>query len=221
MNPNVFGINVTDITDAKRLLKDRTPLDRLPESSLEGLKLLRDCWNEYDIAVHTSRRYKHISQALHLVFLSLTVIIMVLVCIQTRVEGVIALTKFNLTSDDLAEPSILFLWPFEWPQDTEEVLRYVIFALALLAILFFTLITYIAPRARWQHLRVQASSLESIIWGYRTRTGVFAIPQRQGTSSADTGSLSVDDALRSALTHWRGTAMKSGYLTVVGIGMLI
>ena len=205
---------MNDITDAKRLLKDRTPLDRLPESSLEGLKLLRDCWNEYDVAVHTAKRYKTISQALHLVFLSLTVIIMALVCIQTRVEGVIALTKFNLTSDDLTDPHILFLWPMEWPKETQEVLLYVIFALALLAILFFTLIAYISPRARWQHLRVQASSLESIIWGYRTRTGVFANSKRKSTS--DTGSLTVDDALRSALSKWRGAAMKSGHLTVVG-----
>ena len=57
VDPNVFGVNVTDITEAKRLLKDRTPLDRLPESSLEGLELLKDCWNEVDVAVHTSKRY--------------------------------------------------------------------------------------------------------------------------------------------------------------------
>ena len=217
VEPNVFGINVTDITDAKRLLKDRTPLDRLPESSLEGLELLRNCWNEYDMAVHASNRYQTISQFLHVVFLGVTVLIMILVCIQARDEGLIAVAKYNLTSDDLSEHHWLYLWPEEWPTGTEEALYYIIFALTLFAICIFSLIAYINPRVRWHHLRVHASSLESIIWGYRTRTGIFATPQRQSTSPND-GALSVDDTLRSALMKWREAIVKSGYYGTVCIG---
>lgn len=216
VDPNVFGVNVTDITEAKRLLKDRTPLDRLPESSLEGLELLKDCWNEVDVAAYSSKRYKRISQLLHLGLLGLTIIIMILVCIQVRVEAIIAVAKYNLTSDDLSETQLVYLWPSEWPEDTDEVLYYIIFALTLFTIFVFCLMTYLNPRARWRYLRAHASSLESIIWGYRTRTGLFATPERQLTSQSDDAS-SVDNILRSALMKWRETVIKSGYSSMVWI----
>ena len=87
-NPKVFGVNISDIAHAKELLEKETLLDRLPhQQSLSGLKLLRGCWDEHDIIVHLANRYKLASHVMYTLLLALGVVIIVLVCVQTRANA--------------------------------------------------------------------------------------------------------------------------------------
>ena len=208
---------MNNIKDAKKLVRNLSPLGRLPQSSLEGLKLLRDCWNEYDATIHLANLYKLATQVAHLILLLGAVIIIVLVAIESRSIVIEAVLERNSTATDIWEDK--YLWPTYFFKDTAEALRHTVFALTLWSTFFYGLINLLNPRARWHHLRIHASALKSIIWAYRTRTGVFsADPQAPRVDDEESrGSLREDQALSVALVTWREKVVHSGDLGLVRV----
>jgi len=56
---NFHGVNVNDIAGAKELVHQTIRLDRLPrQNNLEGLRLLRSAWDEFDVSMQNAGRYK-------------------------------------------------------------------------------------------------------------------------------------------------------------------
>merc|ERR1712151_1385307 len=76
-HPKLFGVNIKDIQEARRLVRDVSPLSRLPKPSLEGLKLLRECWDEFDVAIHLSNLCKLATQLAHFILLLSAFIIVI------------------------------------------------------------------------------------------------------------------------------------------------
>ena len=210
---------MSNIKDAKKLVRNSSPLARLPHASLEGLKLLRDCWDEFDVTMHLSNLYKIATQIAHFILLLGAVVIIVLVAIESRSVVVETVLEHNSTATDIWEGK--YLWPTFWFEGTAEALRHTTFALTLWTTFAYGTIALINPRARWQHLRIHARALESIIWAYRTRTGVFTSdPQAQANADEESrGSLPLpeDRALTAALVAWREGVIHSGDLGLVRV----
>ena len=99
-------------------------------------------------------------------------------------------------------------------------MRIIIFVLTLLSTFVMGLIAYINPAARWHHLRAHASELSSIIWKYRTRTGVFGNFESDSTASANvdgsvfTEKFNADKVLQKALAKWRRRVVNSADLAM-------
>jgi len=56
---NFHGVNVNDIAGATELVNQTIRLDRLPrQNNLEGLRLLRSAWDEFDVSMKNAGRYK-------------------------------------------------------------------------------------------------------------------------------------------------------------------
>ena len=55
-----YHVNITeDLRLAQRLIRSLIKLDRLPgQNPIEGLKLLRSAWCDYDVAMHLAAKYK-------------------------------------------------------------------------------------------------------------------------------------------------------------------
>merc|ERR1719183_3318738 len=62
--PCVHGRHVEDIAGCKQLLRDLVRLDRLPRfSTIEGLLLLRQAWDEYDVKMWLASKNKMLCKA--------------------------------------------------------------------------------------------------------------------------------------------------------------
>ena len=214
-HPKIFGVNVKNINEAKNLVRDVSPLGRLPKPSLEGLKLLRDCWDEFDVVLHLSNMYKMATQFAHFILLLSAVVIIIFALIESRafvVETVVAHDS-DATSSEIFDQTP-HLWPDSWLDHTAEGLRHTVFGLTLWSMFAFAAITLFNPRARWHHLRIHARVLESIIWSYRTRTGVFS-PDAHARDIDNEESPPEDKTLSAALATWRETVVHSGDLSMV------
>ena len=210
---------MSNISEAKKLVRAVSPLGRLPQSSLEGLKLLQDCWDEFDVTMHLANMYKTATQLAHFVMLLSAFVIIVIVMIETRAVVVETVVEYDPSADGEEIWDNKYLWPKSWITHTAEALRHTTFALTLWTTFTYGVITLFNPRARWHHLRIHARSLESIIWAYRTRTGVFSPdPQAEPIEDEEShGSLREDRALGSALVAWREAVVHSGDLSTVSV----
>jgi len=169
-HPSFHGVNIANLNGIKKLLNTLVKLDRLPtQNSLEATKLLQQAWNEYDIALHLASWYKRMSRFNYWLYL------LIGICI-------VSLTTLNGT----------FL------QSNAELARNVqhsMFGLTLFSSFILTIGAYYNPTKRGRQLRASASTLKSIIWRFRTRTGEF-IQASQNPKAADY-------ALYNALSEWR------------------
>jgi len=149
-------------------------LDHLPkESSLEGLELMRDAWNEYDIAIMYAKRYKYTFKSLFGLQLFLTWLV---------VLGS-ALVKDLSLLDQIGIPK-------HYAVDA-------VFLLTVLASAMMTVESLVNAKQRWRILRDNAGAIESIIYHYRTRVGYFAL------DSNCSDPLRPEVELRNALSAWR------------------
>lgn len=115
---------------------------------------------------------------------------------------------------------VSIFWPTQWIAELGPILRVVIFLLTVLSTFIMGLMAYINPAARWHHLRAHASELVSIIWKYRTRTGVFYF-ERHSTASAKvdgnnifTEKFNADKVLQQTLAEWRRRVVNSADLSM-------
>lgn len=137
------GVHAQDSKAVLDLASALVKLDRLPtENTTEALKLLKQMWIEFDIAMYLAFRYKRLARVLY--FLVLLV-------------GVAIVAPIS-AADDMAKAI------------------HVIFGLSLLTLLLLSATSFYNPSQRGRQLRACASSLESTIWRFRTRSAEFAIP---------------------------------------------
>ena len=80
--------------------------------------------------------------------------------------------------------------------DTQQ---HAVFALAMAQTVLLLAVKFYNPTVRGNQLRASAATLESIIWLFRTRVGVFAVPQNQPSQPTA--------ALRAAMTSWHAGAV--------------
>ena len=114
-------------------------------NSTEALRLLREAWNEHDVAAGVAKFYGRMARLLYFLQLSL------------NAASVIV---------------IVLLEQFEWQTlDVDQAL----FAIAMLSTSLISIIGFTNPVARWQRLRAAATQLESTIWLFRTRCGPFQV----------------------------------------------
>lgn len=168
------GSNVADLDGVRRLVQTLVLNDRLPkENTTETLELLQQAWCEHDVAVLLAKRYIRLASALYALILLVGVAI------------VACTTVFaDISPADASQPHPLA--PIE-PQ-------HIIFGLSMLNSILLVAVKFFNPTIRGNQLRASASTLESIIWLFRTRVGSFAVPPNQPDHPTA--------ALRVAMTAW-------------------
>jgi len=78
-SPQFQSLNLRDLVAANKTVRHLVRLDRLPkENSIEGLRLLRAAWDEYDVGMHNAGRYKMIAKVIFV--LQLLVQVLIVLC---------------------------------------------------------------------------------------------------------------------------------------------
>jgi hypothetical protein len=150
--------NLCQHAAAKRMVQQLVQLDRLPkENTIEGLLLLRSAWRDYDVAKLLAGRYKLICKVTYLMQLLLG-------------WAAVALSSFTPSGNDSeATGSTLGFG---------QLSVHVVFGISVSMTLLVATDSILNSHSRWRHLRVGAGTLESIVWKYRTRTGIFGIDEK-------------------------------------------
>ena len=164
-------------------------LDRLPtETSLEGLLLLRQAWDEHDIAKHLAGWYKVVAKLLFVVQLLLGFGVVGVAAMSDAIleqAGVSANASRVVGVDGMA--------PAEWT----EMVATLVFGLSLGASFLISLDSFLNAKSKWRQLRSFAGTLTSIIWQYRCRIAPFDVDRSNPDGSQP------ETALREALIAWR------------------
>ena len=150
-SPNFHGVNLRHAPpeDTKRLVEGLVRLDRLPaENPAEGLQLLRQVWNEHDVAMHLAGYYKMVAKAMFLLSLVLSFTVVTL----STISGDATIAAGTAVGKSLQE---------------------VVFGVSVAVASLASLEAFVDARAKWRHLRTFAGMLASIVWQYRTRVAPF------------------------------------------------
>ena len=163
--------NVSDVAGVSRLVHSLVTLDRLPKmNTRQELELLQQAWCEHDIAIWHSRRYLRLADTLY--SLILVVGIATVACTTAFVHDALLSNGINV---------------------------HLIFSLSMINTILILAVKFFNPTARGNQLRTSASTLESIIWQFRTRVGVFAYNQDDPTRPIK--------ALQEAMTAWHASVV--------------
>ena len=163
----LHSANVADIDGVKELVQVLVTSDRLPKhNSKQALQLLQQAWREHDVAMWLSRRYMRLADVLYAVIL---------------LVGVATVTCTTVFAHNLHLAS--------------GYSEHIIFGLSMVNTAVILAVKYFNPTVRGNQLRSAASDLESIIWRFRTRHGVFAVT-REGPLRKPT------KALQDAMAAW-------------------
>jgi hypothetical protein len=155
LSDNVFYLHLSsDMSKANGLIKSIVKLDNLPaRTSKEGLDLLVSAWCDYDVAVCYARFYKRLTKLSFFVRLLLGWLVIVGATLAGRSTTIVGLEQ-------------------EYVAGTKVIFE-VCFVLSLLIGVLVSLEGYFHSKARWRQLRSSAGALESEIWRYRTRSGIY------------------------------------------------
>ena len=155
LSDNVFYLHLSsDMSKAKGLIKSILKLDNLPSrTSKAGLDLLVSAWCDYDVAVHYARWYKRLTKLSFFVRLLLGWLVIVGATLAGRTTTIVALEQ-------------------QYDAGTKVIFE-ACFVLSLLIGVLISLEGYFNSKARWRQLRSSAGALESEIWRYRTRSGIY------------------------------------------------
>lgn len=144
---NVRTANLLDITDCRTQIDLMTRVDRLPaENTLESLVLLRCAWTLADVFTKHARYYKGVCKMAHAMFLLLTTAIVIV-------------------------SSLSSLYPEAITEPTLETLL-LVFSLLMSFVCGWTM--FLDPAKKWTFLRGGQLELESEIWRFRARVGMYA-----------------------------------------------
>ena len=142
------------MSKAKGLIKSILKLDNLPSrTSKAGLDLLVSAWCDYDVAVHYARWYKWLTKLSFFVRLLLGWLVIVGATLAGRTTTIVGLEQ-------------------AYDAGTKVIFE-ACFVLSLLIGVLISLEGYFNSKARWRQLRSSAGALESEIWRYRTRSGIY------------------------------------------------
>jgi len=185
---NLHSTNVCDIVAAAELVRMIIHRDRVPKRDVyEGLLLLREAWDEYDITMRLAEQYKLRSKVLYFIVLLLG--IGTVLCTDLRSEARLQTACIEGDLDDSGSCDST------WLAGQEEVFKWIVFSLTLSSGLALTITSLLNPSLRWRQLRGSAGILQSTIWLYRARVGEF--------STSVINRLSSQQTFGSSLQRWR------------------
>lgn len=212
-SPNFHQINLSNRDEAKRVVGQLVRLDRLPKHNpLEGLLLLQEAWQSYDIAAHLAEYYKAVSKFLFV--LQLLIVWAVTFTETSSLQGGDrSAAGCNQFTDDTAKIECLQQKVAELNGAFPGSVSYgeIAFFLAAVASILISIDGLLNAKLRWRQLRAGSGSLESMIWCYRTRVGAFEL------TSSDPNSRGPETAMRMTLISWRRDLMSGGDLQVSGL----
>ena len=193
LSDNVFYLHLSsDMSKAKGLVKSIVKLDNLPSrTSKEGLDLLVSAWCDYDVAVHYARWYKRLTKLSFFVRLLLGWLVIVGATLAGRTTTIVALEQ-------------------QYDAGTKVIFE-ACFVLSLLIGVLISLEGYFNSKARWRQLRSSAGALESEIWRYRTRSGIYQETARAHHSQRP------EVILCRRVNEWRDDLVSSGDLQLTNL----
>ena len=154
---NVFSGSMHDIDGLKRVLGHVARIDRLPTTnSLQAMRTLREAWDHAESYEDVATRYKLEAKATYVLFLLLGI-------------AITALSILDLTDDIPGFNARMY-----------------ILSVSFVAAALSAYVSYTNPSTKWQQLRVAAQTIQSNIWLFRSRAGVYrAAPTSDGEKQAD------------------------------------
>lgn len=184
--PKCYALNLlADYQKIDFFVNSLVRLDRLPpENPVEGLELLVQAWNEYDIAQHLADQYKTAAKSLFLLQLLVSWLIIMFATLSGATSG----TSNNTNTDAVAQVT---------NASTIQALTAAVFGLTVCGAFLISFDAFVNAKSRWRQLRLQASTLLSMIWAYRARVGPFSVGDEQPDSKL------AEAAFRKALVTWR------------------
>jgi len=179
---------VANLHGAKQLMRTLIKSDRLPRTErLEGLKLLRDAWDDYDVAMRYAERYKAVAILSFVGLFALSIAAVVVISLSPELAKGVS----EATADTIGDNTDMAA-----------------FLLSSASGLLLSVIGLLNPAKRWRQLRSSGLMLESMIWQYRTRTGPYRV-SRVNKMAAET-------ALRETLLAWRESLVAGSDLNRTG-----
>lgn len=156
-SPNVFSGSMHDIDGLKRVMGHVARIDRLPTAnSLQAMRTLREAWDHVEAYEDVAARYKLEAKATYVLFLLLGV-------------AITAFSILNLTNDIPGFNARIY-----------------ILSVSFVAAALSAYVSYTNPSTKWQQLRVAAQAIQSNVWLFRSRAGVYrASPSSNGEKEAD------------------------------------
>lgn len=155
-----YSINTSNLREAPDLARELVRMDRLPkDEQLEGLQLLRDAWDEYDMKTYLSKRYKLFSKFLYMMLLGTGILTVVLTVWFYEDRGT------------------------ESSRVQEGEIQHSVFGTSLLSAGIVSVGTAINPGQRWRRLRACCCLLETNIYLYRTRVQNYETTNRDRSAA--------------------------------------
>lgn len=157
---NSHALWVHDIKGCQEKLATLLQMDRLPRfDTLEGLRLLRDAWDEVDIKMYLADRYKVRAK----IFYALTLAVALVTVLFTTFQALAMQCELGENCVGYEATGLLPVY----------IIKRTIFFLSVAASILVSMIGFLNPVARWRQLRMAGCSLVSVIWQYRARVGEF------------------------------------------------
>eukprot|EP00928_Gymnodinium_smaydae_P018142 TRINITY_DN16905_c0_g2_i1.p1 TRINITY_DN16905_c0_g2~~TRINITY_DN16905_c0_g2_i1.p1 ORF type:complete len:1211 (-),score=206.07 TRINITY_DN16905_c0_g2_i1:188-3775(-) len=172
---NMHSLNTGDVREAKRLIDSLVKVDRVPdEEPLDGLLLLSEAWDHYDMKMHLASWYKRFAKVVYILSLFLGLVAVTVTVIQglatkdnNRLQLCAGLTT-NLPPE-CSDANSLGLQGMD-----RQTASTTLFLISVCSSVLISIEGYQNSGQRWRQLRTAAQSLESTIWRYRTRVGEFS-----------------------------------------------
>eukprot|EP00928_Gymnodinium_smaydae_P032140 TRINITY_DN23355_c0_g3_i1.p1 TRINITY_DN23355_c0_g3~~TRINITY_DN23355_c0_g3_i1.p1 ORF type:complete len:1370 (-),score=323.55 TRINITY_DN23355_c0_g3_i1:152-4153(-) len=186
-HPRMHSVNAYQIRDAKKLIDSLTRVDRVPDQEpLDGLLLLREAWDHYDIKMYLASWYKRFAKILYLFMLLLGIVGITLTTAQSSAEvdndrSKLCANAGNRTLGGLGgatlSTAVEELCKAGWSMEdfNPDFLGTAVLLVSVVTSVAVSIEGYANASQRWRALRTAALSLESMIWMYRTRVGIFSL----------------------------------------------
>lgn len=168
-DPNCHGVNLSaNPTQSYKLLQELVQADRLPsKNSFEALCLMRQAWDEYDVASYLAWRYKITAKCFFYLqlLLAFAVIIFAQMDANATAEHAAAVCardgNASVTGSASSASGIDQLWVE------------LVFATAVASFFLISFDQYVNAKPKWRELRGSAGQLHSWIWCFRARVAPF------------------------------------------------
>ena len=144
-----YSESIYDLEGVSEIMAKVAKINHLPDQhSRESLLLLRQAWCDVDLYHDQATRYKVIAKICYLTMLFFGIFVVVVGVVKANQ----IIPGFTLS---------------EWFSN------YLVLGASLGGTIVAGIISYMNPSWRWQQLRSHALQLESDIWAFRTRSGIY------------------------------------------------
>ena len=140
------------IINNKMMKKERLP----QQDSLDGLLVVRAAWDIVDIGEHTLKFFKKVAKVAYVLMLLLSVAIVVVTVQTVEIDASLNVVSVEKSGTELKGSQLIT------------------FCLSLAAAFVAAVQAFYNPVRRWQQVRDATANMESAIWQFRCRAGVYA-----------------------------------------------